>query len=96
LDQERVYIELPPPRILEVVLDEKQTRVWDRRVTWWTPWVPYNNDLERRARLEAIQTIEQSAREMGILEQARKNAEMSLRGLLTPLGFKTIAFGPLS
>ena len=32
-------IRIPPPTILEAFLDEKNTKVWDRKITWWTPWV---------------------------------------------------------
>lgn len=47
-DRHHVAIFLPPPQILHIYLDEKQTRVWDRTKTWWTPWVPYDLDLEKR------------------------------------------------
>ena len=88
----RFTIALPPPKILHIVIDDKETRVWDRSVTWWTPWVPANLDLERQARLAAKEAIEKSALDMGILEQAKKNAEMSIRGLLMGLGAKSVAF----
>jgi len=88
----RFTIALPPPKILHIVIDDKETRVWDRSVTWWTPWVPANLDLERQARLAAKEAIEKSALDMGILEQAKKNAQMSIRGLLMGLGAKSVAF----
>jgi len=88
----RFTIALPPPKILHIVIDDKETRVWDRSVTWWTPWVPANLDLERQARLAAKEVIEKSALDMGILEQAKKNAQMSIRGLLMGLGAKSVAF----
>jgi hypothetical protein len=53
----RFTIALPPPKILHIVVDDKETRVWDRSVTWWTPWVPANLDLERQARLAAKEAI---------------------------------------
>jgi hypothetical protein len=86
-------IALPPPRIIRVVIDDKQTKVWDRRITWWTPWVPYNPDLERQARLAAKDAIEQAAVEMGILDQARRNAEVSIRSLLETFGLKSVIVG---
>ena len=70
------------------MIDDTQTRVWDREITWWTPWVPYNQDLERQARLKARETIEHAAIEGGILKQARQNAETAIRGLLETLGLK--------
>jgi len=85
-----IKLVLPPPRIIQVVIDDKETKVWDRRITWWTPWVPYNQDLERQARLAARDSIEKAALEAGILEQAKRNAEATIRGLLETLGVKTI------
>ena len=35
-----LVVRLPPPKILNVAVDEKETKVWDREKTWWTPWVP--------------------------------------------------------
>jgi hypothetical protein len=43
-------IQLPPPRILHVYLDDQQTRVWDRNISWWAVWVSPNPDLEQSAR----------------------------------------------
>jgi hypothetical protein len=91
-DGARYTIALPTPKILHLVIDDKETRVWDRSVTWWTPWVPANPDLERQARLAAREAIEKSALDMGILEQAKKNAQASIRGLLTGLGAKSVTF----
>jgi Protein of unknown function (DUF4230) len=88
----RVLLHLPAPKILRVVLDDKQTKVWDRSITWWTPWVPFNPDLERQARLRAIESIEADALEMGILLQARKNAEASISRLLQALGMEAVSF----
>ena len=90
----RLEILLPPPRILHVVIDDNQTRVWDRRITWWTPWASSNPDLERRARLQAREMIEKGALEMGILSEATRNAETAIRGLLVSLGAESVAFVP--
>jgi hypothetical protein len=87
-----VQISLPPPSIIHIVIDDKQTKVWDRRITWWTPWVPFNPDLERQARLAAENAIQEAAVQMGILDQARSNAEVSIRGLLEALGVKAVTF----
>lgn len=91
-DSRTAAIGLPAPRILHVYLDEKQTQVWDRTKTWWTPWVPYSEDLEQRARLAAIASIEQEAESMGILKDAQAGAEALIRGLLRPLGFERVEF----
>lgn len=89
-------LRLPPAKILHIVLDEKQTKVWDRQVTWWTPWVPFSVDLESRARQAAIESIQQAALDMGILAEAEKNARMSIRSLLQSAGAKQVNFSPPS
>jgi Protein of unknown function (DUF4230) len=90
LPAKRMQVMLPPPKIEHVVIDDKETKVWDRQITWWTPWVPYNPDLERQARLKAKDTIQQAAINMGILDQARRNAEAGIRSLLETFGVKSV------
>ncbi|HUS07975.1 MAG TPA: DUF4230 domain-containing protein [Bryobacteraceae bacterium] len=87
-----VEIGLPPARILGVAIDEKETRVWDRQKTWWAPWVPYSLDLEQKARLLGMESVKQGALDMGILAQAQRNAEISIRGLLSLAGIKSVRF----
>ena len=84
-----VVIRLPEAKILNVSIDEKETKVWDRYKTWWTPWVAYSLDLEQRARLVGIEAAAQAALDMGILPQAELNAETSIRGLLGLAGVKS-------
>jgi hypothetical protein len=90
LSGKRMEVVLPPPKIIHVVIDDKETKVWDRRITWWTPWVPFNPDLERQARLAARDAIERAAIDMGILDQARRNAEAGIRSLLETLGINSV------
>ena len=85
-----VVVRLPAPKILNVSIDEKETKVWDRQKTWWTPWVSYSLDLEQRARLAGLEAANQAALDMGILPQAEKNAETSIRGLLGLAGIKAV------
>lgn len=77
-----VMVTLPPAKLFGAALDEKETKVWDRSITWWTPWVPYDPDLEHKARLQAIDDIRAAALNMGILDQAQKNAETAIRDFL--------------
>jgi hypothetical protein len=90
-----VTVRLPPARILSVAIDEKETRVWDRQKTWWTPWVPFSKDLEQRARLDGIAAAQAAALEMGILRQAQQNAEASIRGLLQLSGARNVDVIPM-
>lgn len=85
-----VIVQLPAAKILNVSIDEKETKVWDRQKTWWTPWVAYSLDLEQRARLAGVEAVKQTALDMGILPEAERNAEASIRGLLGIAGVKTV------
>lgn len=89
-----VVLRLPPAQVLNVSVDEKETKVWDRQKTWWTPWVPYSKDLEQRARLAGLESVRQAALDMGILKQAERNAELSIRALLQLAGVKTVVIIP--
>ena len=85
-----VKVRIPAARVTEAFLDEKYTKVWDRHITWWTPWVPYDPELEHKARLAAIADVRQAALDMGILKQAQQNAETAIRRFLQALGFETV------
>ena len=78
----KAMVRLPDAKMFKAYLDEKQIKVWDRHITWWTPWVPYSPDLEHRARLQALEEIRKAALDMGILDQAQTNAESAIRELL--------------
>lgn len=73
-----VAIRLPAAKLLNAFVDEKQTKVWDRHITWWTPWIPPDPDLEHKARLQALDDLRSAAMRMGILNQAQKNAENAI------------------
>lgn len=87
-----VTIKLPPPKVINVSVDEKQTQVWDRSKTLWTLWVPPDNDLEKKARLVALEAVQAAALEMGLLRDAQQNAEKTIRGFLTVVGFESVIF----
>lgn len=87
-----VHVRLPEPHIQEAFLDEKNTKVWDRAITWWTPWVTPDLDLEHKARLQALEDVKKAALDMGILAEARRNAEGDIRGVLRVLGVPKVEF----
>lgn len=76
--KQAITIHLPHSKLLASYIDEKQTKVWDRHMTWWTPWIPPDPDLEHKARLRAIDDIQSAAISMGILTEAQKNAENAI------------------
>ena len=87
-----ITAKLPPPKIMHVYVDEKQTRVWDRSKTWWTPWVPFNPELEQKARLAALEAAQAAAVEMGILSNAQQNAQKTIREFLYAIGVESVRF----
>jgi hypothetical protein len=91
-NRDTLRIRLTPPHIQETYLDEKYTKVWDRSITWWTPWVTPDADLEHKARMQALEDIKAAALEMGILAEARRNAEMDIREILRAFGMDKIVF----
>lgn len=82
----RIKIRLPHAEIFDVFIDEKNTKVWDRRITWWTPWVSPDPDLEHKARLTAIDDIRKTALDMGILRDAETSAKDAIRSLVGAMG----------
>ena len=87
-----VTIRLPPAKIMHVFIDDTQTKVWDRSKTWWTPWVGFNPELEQKARLAALEAVQAAALDMGILSNAQRDAETTIREFLRPLGFESVRF----
>ena len=87
-----VTARLPAAKVLHVYVDENQTRVWDRSKTWWTPWVPFNPELEQKARLAALEAVQAAALEMGILSNAQQNAEKTIYEFLHAAGVESVRF----
>ena len=85
-------ITLPAARVLHTFINEQDTKVWDRSKTWWTPWVSLNPELDQKARLAALEAVQATAVEMGILSNAQVNAETTIREFLRPLGVATVRF----
>lgn len=92
LSARRFMIRLPEPKIMHVFVDEKETKVWDRSKTWWTPWVPYSPDLEQRARVMALDSVRKAAIDMGILKDAERNAQTTIREFLRAVGVEVVLF----
>jgi len=76
-------IRLPAPEIFSVHLDEKKTYVY-RRTT--SIIAERNEQLETRARQQAVESLESAARETDITDRAKHQAERQLRSLATGLG----------
>jgi hypothetical protein len=92
VNRDTLRIRLTPPHVQETYLDEKYTKVWDRSITWWTPWVTPDADLEHKARMQAVDDIRAAALEMGIIPEARRNAERDIRETLRAFGMDKVVF----
>jgi hypothetical protein len=76
-------LKLPPPEIFSSRLDEKRTYVYTRSTSLAAR---RNEQLETRARQEAVAAIEKAAKESDVMERAKKQAERQLRALAMALG----------
>lgn len=87
--EQRVTITLPEVRILETNLIEEETRLYDvdRGVLSRGDY-----SLVDQARLEAVDKVEQAARDENLREQAKDNAEDSIRSFITSLGYEEVVF----
>jgi Protein of unknown function (DUF4230) len=85
----KVVIKLPPTRIIEAYLDERQTRVVERSTGLLRM---FDKDLEQTARQNAVDDIRRAARSGGILKDADKRARVQLENLFRQLGFEEVEF----
>ena len=69
---------MPPPRVTDAYLDEKQTRVIERTTGLLRV---FDKDLEQTARQNAVDDIRRSARNSGILKDADERARSQLKNL---------------
>jgi|GEM_PF-1063609 len=81
---------LPPPEVLSVRLDEAHTYVYQRNTS---ALARRNEQLESRARQEALRAITEAARDADVMEQARKQAEKQLQFLLQRFGIAHTTIG---
>jgi hypothetical protein len=86
--QNRVEVSLPPPEILDVYLDDRQTRVVERNTGLLRT---FDKDLEQEARRQAVDDLQRSARYSGILQDAEERAQLQLGELFRTLGLE-VAF----
>ncbi|MCC6484570.1 MAG: DUF4230 domain-containing protein [Armatimonadetes bacterium] len=87
ITQGSLTLNLPPPRILFVRLDNSRTRVYDRKRGLLSRG---DKDLESKARVVAENSIRSAACEGGILSQASKQAARQLAALFRSAGFESV------
>lgn len=83
-----IIIKLPAPQILETILDNNSTRVYDRDRGLLTKG---DLDLEATARQQAEGEIRQAACDGGILDEANESAIQQLTLLFKTAGFEEVS-----
>ncbi len=83
-----VIINLPAPQIFAVILDNSQTKVFDRDQGLFTKG---DINLESEARQKAEASIREAACQGGILDEASKNATKQLEVIFKSAGFKDVS-----
>jgi len=81
---------LPAPEVLSVRLDEEHTYVYKRTTGLLAD---RNEQLESKARQEAVRAIGEAANEGEVMEKARKQAERQLQELLQKFGVTRVTIG---
>jgi len=84
-----LHVRLPEPEIFISTLDNEKSYVYDRETGLLTRG---DVDLESEARRVAQESVAEAALEDGILETAKKNAELYFSLLLRDLGFPEVIF----
>ncbi len=87
VDRKNLRVILPKPQLLTVVLDNTQTRVYDRQRGILST---DGKDLETKARIAAEKAIRDAACQGNILQQAADNARKQLTAFFYSLGFETV------
>ena len=90
VEENRVTIDLPEPRILSASLNEDETKVYDRDRGLIDLWG--DDALIEEARRDAVDEIRDTAEKNGIIEQAQTNAEDSIRAFVISLGYGEVVF----
>ncbi len=93
-DGKTVRVKLPRAQLLDVYLidDATQpctTRVYDRTNLLL---IPESKDLEAQAREKALEAIRATALESGILNEARRNAQIAIERILLNAGYERVEF----
>jgi hypothetical protein len=84
-----LYVQLPPPEIFVVNLDNEKSYVYDRDTGLLTKG---DRNLESAARRVAENEIEKAAVEDDLLQLAQQNAESYLSRLFKDLGYPDVIF----
>ncbi|MDB6063930.1 MAG: hypothetical protein JWR26_138 [Pedosphaera sp.] len=89
ISEKKIIITLPPAHVTDCYLDDKLTKVVERKTGLLRS---FDKDLEQRARQQAVADIDLAARQEGILKDAEERARTQLTNLFHQLGFEEVEF----
>jgi hypothetical protein len=89
VDGKTIWINLPPARITDAYLDDKETKVVERTTGFLRS---FDKDLEQNIRVSSVEDMRQSASRGGILRDANERARTQLASFFQALGFERVEF----
>jgi hypothetical protein len=89
LSGSKISIVLPPAKLTDAYLDEKQTQIIERTTGLLRS---FDKNLEQSARQQALDDLQRAARRNGILADADERAHTQLANLFHQLGFEKVEF----
>jgi hypothetical protein len=87
VSDKNISLIIPPGRITDCYLDEKQTQIWEHKLALFHS---FNKDLEHNARQQAIREIMLAAGNSGIQREALERAKTQLAQFFKALGFTEV------
>jgi hypothetical protein len=89
VDGKTIWIKLPPARVTDAYLDDKETKVVERTTGFLRS---FDKDLEQNIRKTAVEDMRQSATRGGILRDANERARTQLGSFFQLMGFEKVEF----
>ena len=84
-----LWINLPPARITDAYLDDKETKVIERSTGFLRS---FDKDLEQNVRLTAVNDMRTASLRGGIVNDANERARTELAGFFHAMGFERVEF----
>ncbi len=87
VEDKSVYVSMPKPELMDIVIDENSVKVYDESENAFNPIKisDYNQAL-----IKEKDTMKKDAINQGILNDAKKQSELAIRSMLEQMGFEQI------
>ncbi|HOV74350.1 MAG TPA: DUF4230 domain-containing protein [Candidatus Hydrogenedentes bacterium] len=90
VEGDKITVTLPACKVLDAKLDAGQTYVYNLKKSFLLP--PDGVNLQSAGERQAIEEIERTAIQAGLLDQANKQARTLIQCFLSAAGFRTVEF----